>query len=404
MTRLLLIIAVVSVVAAGILGWLFLRQTPASVPENSQNSFGVSANQPVDVAVPQPEEENVITGDNQSTNTQRVFAVVQGPVVGATILQMSRPTTTVARYVQQNNGHVFDLTLDSSGAVPKAVSNTTIPGVARALWTKRGEGVVLQYLDGNTTKTISLGFPSQQSTTTAPVSIKFLPDGIQDIAVSPSGTSVVYLLRTATGVRGFVAAQDGTGSRELFTLPLKEITLTWPSQGTILAYTKTSFGVPGVSFSINASTGAAVPLLYAPGLSLTADTLYTYLVYQTEVNAKPATYVRNTKTGESVGLSFDPYPERCVWGHLATSTLYCAGPLTYIGANYLDLWHAGTATAAEALFSFTFPAGRSSILTVPGGEAGGVESVIDSLSVSPDDRYILFVRRGDRSLWGVRLQ
>ncbi|MDP4020705.1 MAG: hypothetical protein Q8P58_01515, partial [Candidatus Adlerbacteria bacterium] len=324
-----------------------------------------------------------------------------GPVVSATVVQTLQPTTTIARYVQQNNGHVFDLLLDSSGAVPKAISNTTIPGVARALWAQGGGAVILQYLDGNITKTVSLTFPPQNATTTQPVAIKFLPDGIRDIAVSPSGTRVVYLLRTANGVDGYTAATNGTGSAKLFSLPLSEILISWPSTNTLLAYTKSTLGTPGVAFSISASAGAVVPLLYAPGLTLTADPTYSYLVYQTGDSAGPSTYVRNSTDGTSAGLSFDPYPEKCIWA--SAITLYCAAPLTYTVANYLDLWHAGTATEAEALYAFTFPGGQSSIVAVPGGEEGGVGSTIDTLSVSPDQKYLLFVRRGDRSLWGVRL-
>jgi hypothetical protein len=83
--------------------------------------------------------------------------------------------------------------------------------------------------------------------------------------------------------------------------------------------------------------------------------------------------------------------------------MYCAAPLQYVPPAYLDLWHQGAASVADALFSFDVSTGKSEILAAPGGAEGGVESDIAELAVSPDDHYLLFVTRGDRSLWGVRL-
>ena len=402
MTRFLYIllgIVIVGGIAFGAWWYLF---TPTPPAQTTGTGFGSGA--PVVQVTPTGQSTSGTQAPNSTASVQqKVFRVGNGPIVGATVVQYTRPTTTVARYVQQNNGHVFDLVLDSSGALPKAISNTTIPGVARALWTKKGEGVILQYLDGNTVKTVSLSFPPQQSTSTAAVGIKFLPDGIADIVVSPSGGSVAYLLRTQTGMRGYIAGADGSASRELFTLPLKEVSITWPAESRILAYSKPMVGVPGVAFSITTSAGAVVPLLHASGLSVAADPAYTYLLYQTSAGTSPSTYVRTLSTGGNTGLSFDPAPERCVWGSMATTTLYCATSLQYVPPNYQTAWHLGTADAPEAIIAYTFPGGRSTIVTSPGSDEGGVASTIDTLSVDASGKYILFVRRGDRSLWGVRL-
>lgn len=383
--------------------FLFFR--PVATPSetvNTTSTSNINGAQSVSVS-PTVQEPETNTVNTTTVVQQKVFEVVDGPVAGATVVQMRQPTTTVARYVQQNNGHVFDLVINSSGAVPKAISNTTIPGINRVLWAKQGSAAILQYLDGNVTKTVYLGFPVPNASTTKPVEVKFLPEGIQDIAVSPSGTNIVYLLRSTTGVRGFVAAPDGTGSKELFTLPLSEILITWPSTNTILAYTKSNASVAGIAFSINTSNGAVIPLLHTSGLTITANPSYEYLVYQTNDSVGAATYVRTVKSGQQARLSFNPAPERCIWGQAATSTLYCAGPVTHVTSTYLDFLHTGAVTEAEAVFFVALPSKASSIIALPGGEEGGVPSTIDSMALSPDEKYLLFVRRGDHSLWGVRL-
>jgi hypothetical protein len=84
--------------------------------------------------------------------------------------------------------------------------------------------------------------------------------------------------------------------------------------------------------------------------------------------------------------------------------MYCAAPLQYVDPSYLDAWHQGAASAADALFIYNIATGKSQIIAAPGSSEGGVESDIAELAVSPNDQYLSFIKRGDRSLWGVRLK
>ncbi|MBP9711266.1 MAG: hypothetical protein KBD50_03375 [Candidatus Pacebacteria bacterium] len=406
MNRVLIIGIPIGVVAAvGLVWFLFFRAPGVEVvPVTTEPELQSDFTQTVNVDSPENTGDAIAAtepGEGEAVSISvdsKIYKIGNGPVAGATIIQTLRPTTTVARYVQQNNGHVFDITLDSSGAVPRSISNTTIPGIVRVLWAAGGNAALLQYLDAGVTKTVHLGFPVGQSTTTRPVTIKFLPDGIQDLAVSPSGASVVYLLKTATGVNGFIAKADGTESKQVFTIPLKEVLISWPSQGTLLAQSKSAFGVPGIAFSINATSGAVLPLLYASGLTLTANPSFARVVYQTN----GTTYSREVATGKSLELSFDPYPEKCIWGTATTTYLYCATPLDYTDAAYLNTWHQGINPTSDAILLFDVATDQETILAVPGSEEGGVDSAIHSMSISEDNNYLLFVRRGDYSLWGVR--
>jgi hypothetical protein len=402
-STLLAIGATLLLIGAGV--WFFFLRTPAADLEPTATStFPTGTTQTVGVTMPTTGTTNTTETINTQTPintvaTTQIFKIGNGPIVGAAVIQTLRPTTTVARYVQQNNGHVFDIALDSSGAVPRSISNTTIPGIVRALWTDQGNGVLLQYTDAGVVKTVHLGFPVGQSTTTRPVIIKFLPDGITDLAVSPNGMSSTYLLKTTAGVTGYTAKSDGTGSKQLFTIPLSEVLVSWPSQNTIVAQSKSAAGVPGISFSINASSGVVLPLLYAPSLTLTANPTFAHLVYQTN----DATYAREVSSGKSLELSYDPHPEKCIWGIATTTYLYCAAPLVYTDSTYLANWHQGVTAAADALLLFDMRTGEDTILAVPGSEDGGFESAIHTMSISDDSRYLLFVRRGDYSLWGVRI-
>lgn len=346
-----------------------------------------------------------------AVSKQKVFKIAEGPVTGAAFIQTLYPTTTLVRYVLQENGHVLDSVLDTPGSLPRAKSNTTIPGTARAVWGRSGNAAYLQYIDGTTMKTVSLLFSAATSSksVTRPVDIQFFPDNIVDIAASPDGNRVIYLLPGAGGgVNGYTANPDATEGRLLFSLPLSEVLVSWPAQSTILAQTRSSTSAPGILFSVDVKNGSVVPLISASGLTATADRSFSSLVYQSSVPGEPArlSYVRTTKTGLTSALSYDPIPEKCAWGNTASSTLYCGLPFKFVAANYLDLWHMGEAASADSILSFTINPGKlnqTAQVAQPGTADGGEVSDIIDLAVSPDDKYLLFIKRGDRSLWGVRI-
>jgi hypothetical protein len=330
-------------------------------------------------------------------------------------MQATRPTTTVARFVMQQNGHVLDLAIDSPGAVARAVSNTTIPGASQVTWEMQNTaarqmaaGAVLQYLDGSTIKSVALIFPAASTTASstmpAPGRIQFLPDNIRSLAASPDGLSLAYLVATQSGSDAYVARADGTSPKKLFSLPLSQVNISWPSAQAILAVSAAAMDVPGMAFSVNAVSGAVSPLLYAPGLTATADRGFNQVVYQSVTSQDHLTYTHNTKTNLDRPLSFDPIPEKCIWSRLQESTMFCAVPIAYTAPSYLDLWHQGAASAADSIVSYNLITGRTEIVATPGSADGGVSSDIMQMALSADEKYLLFVSKGNRSLWGVRLK
>lgn len=393
-----------AMVAGALIVWLVYFNGPkATIATDDGTSFGAGGTRSTTSVAPS-ETNGTLPSSNAGIQTsQKVFKISAGPVAGATLVQAGVPTTTVARFMLATNGHTLEVSLDTSGAVPKTVSNTTIPGVVDAEWTEAGKGIVFRYLDQSTIKTAHLSLPAPLSTTSAPIRIQFLPQGIASFAVSPDGASATYLLKTASGADAYVSSPDGGGAKQLFSLPLSQVQLSWPSSGTILAQTAPASGVPGVVFAADAKSGAVSPLIYSNGLTATADKAFSRVLYQTAGSDGRRSYAQNVKTGLSIPLSFDPTPELCRWSPIASSTVYCATPLTYVEPNYLDQLHMGLTNTQMSIVSYDLSAARSDIITTPGGADGGVPSQVADLSVSPDGRYLIFIRKGDRSLWAVRL-
>lgn len=382
-------------------GWYFFtRSTPSTGTGSGTSGFGIGDTR--GVTIPESGNSNGQTVISTPEDNGNIFKISDGPITTATLVQTKLPTTTLARFVLQENGHVADLILDSAGQVPRAVSNTTIPGTARGLWLENGNAVLLQYFDSGITKSVFLGFSSNgTSTQVRPARIQFLPDNIIDIAGSPDGKNVVYLLKSGNGSDGYIARDDGVGSKKLFSTPLSQVLISWPAQNTLLLQTKSSTASEGAAFSISTQSGAITPLVYAPGLTALGDKTMSKIVYQTSTGGA-ASYVHDIKTGVDTRLVFDPFPEKCAWSPASAATLFCASPVEGQISQYLDLWHQGAASAADAILKFNFADGGSSIVGIPGTN-GGDASDIAEIAISPDEKYLIFIKKGDRSLWGVRL-
>ncbi len=390
------------IVVALIVVWVVVYKTPAPSTDTTSATFG-SGTTRVNTSVTDTTGTNpdgtpvVTTGINPGT----VFKIANGPVAGATLMLMSRPTTTVVRFVMQNSGHTFDLTLDSPGAATKAVSNTTIPGITHVAWTEQGRGAILQYLDGGVVKSAHFAFPATGSSTSA-VKIQFLPNNISSLDVSPDGLNVAYLIKSSNGASAYTAKTDGAGSKNLFSLPFSQASIAWPSSNTLLAATAPAAGVKGVLYTIDAKTGSGGPVMFADGLTALADRTFAHLLYQI-AGENSATYVQNIKTGLSTGLSFSPLPEQCLWSPRAVALIYCASPSSYVPGNYVDLWHMGTGSVADDIIAYDVARAKTTIIASPGGKDGGEVADVAELKLSPDDKYLIYIRKGDRSLWGVRL-
>ena len=343
----------------------------------------------------------------QAVPNTKIFKIADGPVVAATFVQSTNPTTTLARYVSANDGHVFDMPLDVPGAIARIVSNTTVPGLVTTLWLDQGGALVGQYLEDATVKSVYVRFPVASSTLPTgqtPPRIHFLPNNVTSLAVSPDGKSIAYLVHEGTGSSGYITPTDTFNSKKFFSLPLSELILSWPTQSNLLLQTKSAAGLPGVVFSVSTKSGGISLLVSALGISASANTNFSKVIYQKNTGgAAPSSFVHDTATGRDAPLPFNPFPERCVWSPLSTTIAACAAPLANVVNNYLDLWHMGLAHSQDGIFSFDVAYGVTSLLALPGSKQGGVRTDVAQIALSRDGNYLLYIARGDRSLWGVRL-
>ncbi|MBX4192172.1 hypothetical protein KW798_01675 [Candidatus Parcubacteria bacterium] len=410
-----LIIATVLIVIATVTGvwYVFIRPTSSLVSTAPTSvNFGNADERPGvgSSTADLPTNTNEPINASQYNLNDKIFQLAPGPVASVTLIQTFHPTTTLARFIKADTGRVFDLPLDVPGALPRAVSNTTIPGIQRVWWLPQGSGAIVQYEnEAHLRKTLYIGLLNATTTLNSaanpqPTKIQYLPDNIADLSISPDGKQVTYLLTTANGSDGYLANFDGSSARKIYFVPLSQVLVSWPAPNTLLLQTKVGTGLLGAAFSVDVKTGSVSSLFFANALQALADRSFSRVIYQTNLtDGTRVTYVHDLARNKDTGLSLSPIPEKCVWATQATSTLYCAAPMQYVPPNYLDLWHAGVGSAADSLLSFNIGTGASLILATPGTDGGAASDMIE-LAPSGDNHYLSFVRKGDRTLWGIRLQ
>ncbi len=398
------IAAAVGALLLALLVWFFTHGS-APAPTTQTGSFGTPAgSRPFGGTAPTNNTSGATDNSVQTRGVkQNIFKISDGPVSGATFIQTQNPTTTLARFIMQTDGHVYDLPLDIPGAILRSVSNTTIPGTVRTLWVASSSAAIVQYLDNQTTKTVYIDFPKNTfgATSTPPQHIQFFPDNVIDIAASPDGARVAYLLPDdKLGAKGFLAHTDTTNTVNLFSLPMRQMLVSWPAPTTLLLQSKSFEGVPGVVFAVGTKSGTLVPLVYGNGITATANKDFSRLIYQTR-DGVVSTLIHVFATGNNYAIPANPAPERCAFG-TATTTMYCSVEATAVGGPFLDLWHQGMATRNTAVASVDVVSTKVTGIATP-GFSGGKAADIAEMAVSPDGKYLLYVARGDRSLWGVRL-
>ena len=191
-------VVAVIILAILLLWYFFFARAPATKTQTQPQAgdFGTTVGGTNTTGVTVNLDQSSVPPDFASApgKLQKIFKIADGPIAGATFIQTQNPTTTLARYAMADNGHVFDLGIDMPGAVARAVSNTTIPGLVAAQWGVHGSAALLQYLDGQVTKTVYMGLPTTTPTANSrqAIHIQFLPDNINNFSVSPDGKNIVY--------------------------------------------------------------------------------------------------------------------------------------------------------------------------------------------------------------------
>lgn len=253
------------------------------------------------------------------------------------------------RYVSRTSGYVYEI--EDSG-VPLQVSNVYIPNIYEAVFGSKNQTALLRFLrdDMRTIATYSVPIPplNPDGTRTQKAGV-YLPDNLQQIAVSPDGSQVARLSTDAQGTALTLSTPTNTGISLLLRQSFSEWLLTWGGAKTLYLQTKASAQALGYLYKVDTTEKKLRRVVGdINGLTTSVSPSGTYVLYSQSGNNGFVTKLLNTKTNTTRTLNLSILPEKCAW--LQNEDLLCAGNTFVAEGTYPDDWYKGVISFNDALY------------------------------------------------------
>jgi hypothetical protein len=237
---------------------------------------------------------------------------------------------------------------------------------------------------------------------------KNLPADTIGYAVSPQKDKVFILVQQGStgsnGSIGYVANFDGTKATQIFTTPLTQLNVDWPSDNIITITNKGTADRAGFLYFVNPKTGTWRKIL-GPlnGLStkVSPDGKRIFISVSGTSN-DVISGIYNVASSSATDVVLHTLADKCVWGNFYTEIVYCAVPFQSISATYPDDWYKGTLSTVDKIWQINAVTGETKLVAPLIGQA---DRVIDAynLGVDAKDNYLFFVNKNDLSLWSLDL-
>lgn len=332
--------------------------------------------------------------------TDRLTKIAEGPVApGEAVIALppadasSSPEVAV-RFIERQSGNIYEYRA-TSGALTR-ISNKTLPGIEKALWTPDGRTAFVTYLSIDVepvVNTYSIGADGSDGF--------FLPKGLADIAVS--STSVLMLASGATGSVASTAGLEGAKQTAVWSSPLSMLHVGFAGARGYAAFTKPSGLLAGYLFSIDRSgvfTRVAGPV---PGLVALINHAGSAALVSSASGGEMRTMLVDMSTGARTALPLATIADKCAWT-ADDAALYCGVPgAPPEDATYPDDWYQGAVHFADRIWRIDVHGRFAQLVFDP--SAVGVEDPVDAEApaLDPEATMLVFVNKNDGSLWAYRL-
>jgi hypothetical protein len=342
------------------------------------------------------------------------------PIAGA--IAIERGGKPYVRYVARENGHVFEV--DPKNGTSIELTNTTIPRIYEAYFTKGGNSVVLRYLTqdqlsrrdviktyfANLELPASSGSSTQASATLGTLRGDFLPNDISAVSISPNGAKLFYLLPVPEGVSGTIVTLSTMSPKEVLRNSFSEWLPQLLDDGTIILTTKPSANVSGFSYLYSPANQTLTRLIREKNALTTLSERHGSRVIYSENVVGNTTLGLYDKKGmsseEGVTIHTAPIPlatlpEKCVWSKNAI-LLYCGAFTSTPRASIPDDWYQGALSFADSFWLIDTNKTEITFLADP-KKAIDKEFDVYMPFVGNDEQYFFFTNKKDNTLWEMRL-
>ncbi len=413
--RLMILFAIISVFAFGVILWYFLFSKPEIAPtlEGTANPLSLRdlparfaflfQDTPPETTtetevLPPGSQPFLVVWDKPATGNVLVTKEVLREITATTTVGTSttlvtrtvRATTTVLMFVDRITGYVYGHNIESGKTYQ--ITNTTIPGIYDAYIWDNGTRILLRYLDADNKTIVSTlsNIPSVQEDGGAQplLSTTFLPNNVTSVAVSPSFTSVSYVVPTSTGSSFYTITAKG--STKIADSPFGEWNLSYGGQQ-LYATPKASAYLEGSTYllpSFSRILGDKTGLVSTGGDGgLTLNSMWT--------RSGLATF--GTKEGVNTPLSVRTIASKCT--AFGSPYFLCGVPKTIpVEEEGLpDDWYQGRASFDDTLVVVNAVTGESYTLYEIDEKYGKMD--ITHISTTSGRDIVSYIRKQDSSLF-----
>ncbi len=387
------VVVVLLLVALGIFLYFLFTKEPVS-PDGGGTFPGVG-----DEVTPKQEPPVVLPEEKPGAFEPILRQLSKEPTAGAVL--GVRSGEAIVRYQDRATGNIFEIGANAEGE--KRLTNTTIPKVYEALWSKSGTTLISRYLrdDSEVIESFSARVNLEASGAEGELAGTFLPRGILDGAVSPDGTSFFYLTEKNGGAIGIRSDLAGNGRTQLWDSPLYEWLVLWPSQNKIFLLSKPSFLADGMLLSLDPGTGnTSLVLRNTPGLTALPNPVKPEVLFSSSREASISLSLFNMTTGARTQVGVTTFPEKCAWNKGGT-IFYCGVPKEIPTGSYPDVWYQGVIPFTDEVWSISPSGVTERILDI--SEKRGSPIDLTHPQVSTDDKFLVFTDKVSGTLWSLQM-
>ena len=372
--------------------WFFSNQDSASEGGGSLGGFPSGA----------------LFGDdrlNNITEQQRVEELKEKGFVQLTARSVSGAealSSTTIRYIAKETGHIFDINIEEMNN--ERVSNTTIPKIFEAIWSSQANKFVAKYVEdieqGQRLISVMRIFLASVAgdETSQVLEGVFLPKGIDEVAISPDGERVFYILESEGMYYGFVANFNNDDRRVIYMSSYGDFNISWPNQNRIVLLTKPSGNVKGFVYFLNPNTERVEKIIGGvEGVTVLVSPDAENMIYG--FNSGKLVEIRsfNIEDSSIADVPTRTLPEKCVWSKKEEGILYCGVPTFMPRAKYPDDWYKGLVSFNDSIWRVNLLSGEAKKIL----DNSNTDAI--NLFLTPDEKHLVFMNKTDGTLWRLEL-
>lgn len=414
--------------------WYFIfgkTSAPVTALPGNQTTGGgfVPIDRPGATETPIVDNNNNIDNTSSTTETSvpiKTLRQLSVTPVGGFGIVTSDPTktnptgTTTIHWADRGRGNTYEAYGDDPAI--NILSNTLVPRISQSWWNKSLTSFFAQYSSPTTDTittvlaTIIKNKPTSQIATSTASSTQtvsgltetvyqlkgaLVSGNIIDIAVSPAKDKAIVVTKENNRAIGYISKFDNSPQKQLFSMPLTQITVDWPETNTVVVTTKGSSSYAGYLYVIDTKTGVMKQILGGvPGLSAKVSRDASRIFYSSTGRSENSinSYIYDLKTGITNESVFKTLADKCTWSQKFVENIYCAVPVQAASAAYPDDWYLGYVSFRDNIWLMNTKTGNANqianLLTMG-------NSIIDAINLEVDfsDGYLAFMNKADLSLW-----